>query len=68
MNTGHDLILQISSGMRLRTKRSKFRVAEQRTKELYDRFKHNQMTAQELLSGLSFFLLRMKNEIKFNLL
>ena len=42
--------------MRPRTKRSQSRIAEQRIKELYDRFNSNQITGQDLLRGLSFFL------------
>jgi hypothetical protein len=39
-----------------RTKRSKTRIVEQRTKELYDRFNNNKITVQTSLSRLSFFL------------
>jgi hypothetical protein len=39
----------MSSGTRPRSKRPMSRIAEQRTKELYDRFNNNQITAQELL-------------------
>ena len=42
--------------MRPRIKRLKFKITEQRTKELYDRFNNNQINAQELLRGLSFFV------------
>ncbi len=56
VNIVHDLILQISSGMSLPTKRTQTSIAEQRTKELYDRFNNNTITAQELLQGLSSFV------------
>ncbi|CAF2982191.1 unnamed protein product [Rotaria sp. Silwood2] len=56
VNTIHDIITQINVGMGPRTKRLKSRITEQRTKELYDRFNNNQITVQELLHGLSFFV------------
>jgi hypothetical protein len=43
-----------------RTKRSKFRLTEQRTKELYDRFNNNQIDVEELLRGLSLFVANAK--------
>jgi hypothetical protein len=46
--------------MRSHTKRFKSRVAEQRTKELHDRFNNNQMTTQELLYRLSFIVANKK--------
>jgi hypothetical protein len=55
-NIIHDLILQINSGMQPRSKRSQSKIAEQRIKELYDRFNNNKITAQDLLRGLSFFV------------
>ncbi|CAF1585215.1 unnamed protein product [Rotaria sordida] len=55
-----ELIIQINSGMGLRTKRIKFRIAEQRTKELYDRFNNNQIKVEELLRGLSLFVVDAK--------
>ncbi|CAF1362499.1 unnamed protein product [Rotaria sordida] len=54
INTIHDLILQIDTGMQPRSKRSRSKIAEQRMKELYDRFNNNKITAQDLLRGLSF--------------
>jgi len=60
VNTIHDLIIQINSGMGPRTKRSKVRLAEQRTKELYDRFNNNQIHVEELLRGLSLFVANAK--------
>ncbi len=45
VNTVPDLTLQISGEMRPHTKRSKSRIANQGTKELYDRFNNNQITA-----------------------
>ncbi|CAF1527819.1 unnamed protein product, partial [Rotaria sordida] len=60
VNTIHDLIIQINSGMGPRTKRIKFRIAEQRTKELYNRFNNNQIKVEELLRGLSLFVVDAK--------
>ncbi|CAF3352145.1 unnamed protein product [Rotaria sp. Silwood1] len=56
INTIHDLIVQINTGMKPRSKRSQSKIAEQRMKELYDRFNNNKITAQDLLRGLSFFV------------
>ncbi len=42
--------------MRPRTKRSKSRIAQQRMKELYDRFHNKRILVPELLRGLSFFV------------
>ncbi len=47
-----------------RTKRRQTRIAQDRTKELYDRFKNNTITVQQLLEELS-FLFQMINKIKF---
>jgi hypothetical protein len=38
------------------TKKKKSRIAGQRANELYNRFNNNQITAQELLNGLNFFI------------
>jgi hypothetical protein len=54
VNRVHELIRQINSGMEPRTKRPHFRLAEQRIKELYDRFNDNQITPQYLLRRLSY--------------
>ncbi len=64
MDTVHSLITQINSGMYPRTKRRQTRIAQDRTKELYDRFKNNTITVQQLLEELS-FLFQMINKIKF---
>ena len=60
VHTIHDLIQQINSGMPPRTKRSQTRIAEQRMKELYDRFNQNKITVQELLRSLSFYVANQK--------
>ncbi len=49
------MLHQINSRIGPRTKREKTRIAEQRTKEVYDRFNNNKITVQKLLCGLSFF-------------
>ncbi len=56
MDTVHSLITQINSGMCPRTKRLQTRIAQDRTKELYDRFNNNTITVQQLLEELSFFV------------
>ncbi len=56
MNTIHDFVRQINSGMQPRTKQSESRIAEQRINELYDRFNNNKITAQYFLRGLPFFV------------
>ena len=56
VSTVHDLITQVNTGMGPRTKRSKSRIAEQRIAELYNRFNDNEITPQDLLRGLSFFV------------
>ncbi|CAF1623485.1 unnamed protein product [Didymodactylos carnosus] len=60
VDTVHDIIIQINSGMRPRTKRPKSRIVEQRMKELYDRFHNNQITVHDLLRRLSFFVAHAK--------
>ena len=52
----HHLIFQINSGMKPPTKRHKSRIAEERMIELYKRFDHKQISPQELLKELSFFV------------
>ncbi|CAF2922927.1 unnamed protein product [Rotaria sp. Silwood2] len=54
VSTVRDLITQINCRMQPRTKRYESRVAEQRTRVLYDRSNSNQITAQDLLRGLSY--------------
>lgn len=56
VHTVHDLITQVNCGMQPREKRSQSKIAERRIKELYNRFDHNQITADELLQKLSFFV------------
>ena len=56
MQTVHSLISQINSGMKPRAKRPKSKIAEQRMKELYERFDNKQIDPQELLKELSFFV------------
>jgi len=56
VNRVHELIRQINSGMEPRTKGSQSRISEQQIKGLYDRFNSNQITGQDLLQGLSFFV------------
>ncbi|CAF2612933.1 unnamed protein product [Rotaria sp. Silwood2] len=56
----HNLIQQINSGMPPRTKRSQTRTAEQRMKELYNRFNQSKITVQDLLRGLSFYVANQK--------
>ena len=58
MNTVHDIIAQIHSGMEPRLKRPKTRLAERRIEELYRRFAADQISARELLRGLSLFVAR----------
>jgi hypothetical protein len=60
VNTIHDLIIQINIEMGPRTKRSKVRLGEQWTKELYDRFNNNQINVKELFRGLSLFITNAK--------
>lgn len=55
--TVHQLICQINSGMTLRTKRPKSKIADQRMKELYERFDKKHIDPQELLKQLSFLSL-----------
>jgi hypothetical protein len=56
VNRVHDLIIEINSGMCSRTKRFEVPIAEQGTKDLYDRFNNNQIKVKELLRGLSLFV------------
>ena len=42
--------------MQPRTKRCQSRIVEQRTKTLYDRFQNDQVTVQDLLRRLSYFV------------
>ncbi|CAF0881500.1 unnamed protein product [Adineta ricciae] len=58
--TTHDIIFQINSGMEPRIKRPKTRLAERRIEELYRRFEMDQITARELLRGLSLFVAHKK--------
>ena len=60
VNTVHDLIAQIHSGMEPRLKRPKTRLAERRIDELYRRFAADRISARELLRGLSFFVAHKK--------
>ena len=60
VDTVHDLIIQVKSGMQPRTKRSNSRIAENRMEELYNRFRNNRITVNELLHGLSFFVAHSK--------
>ncbi len=54
IDTIHDIITEINIGMGPHTKRLKFRITEQRTKQLYDQFNNNQILVQELLHRLTF--------------
>ncbi|CAF4668798.1 unnamed protein product [Rotaria sp. Silwood2] len=56
IQTVHHLIFQINCGMKPRTKRPKSKIADQRMKELYERFDKKQIDPQELLKELSFFV------------
>jgi len=56
VNIIHDLIIQISVGMPPRPKRTNTKTAEQRIKGLYHQFHDNQISAPDLLRGLSFFV------------
>ncbi len=56
INTIHDLIRQINRGTQPHTKQSQSTFAEQQIEELYDRFNNNNITAQDLLRGLSVLL------------
>ena len=55
----HGIISQVNSGMQPRTKRSKNRLAEQRMKELYDRFQ-KAISIHDLLRGLPFYVAHKK--------
>ena len=56
IQTVHDLISQINSGMRPREKKAQSKVVEQRVKELYQRFNDKKITVDNLLQGLSFYV------------
>jgi hypothetical protein len=62
VNTIHNLILGINSGMRPREKRPLSKTVEETIQELYDRFDKNNIAERELLRELS-FLLRVKNKL-----
>ena len=63
VDTVHDMIRQINSGMQPRTKRSKTRIAERRIDELYDRFRNGRITERDLLRGLSLFAAQKNKKI-----
>ena len=60
VDTIHDIIYQIHSGMLPRKKRAKTRIAGRLIDELYDRFEHNRITEHELLRELSLFVAHKK--------
>ena len=56
IDTVHALISQIEAGMQPRTKRSQSRLIESRIQQLYHRFENETITVNDLLRGLSYFV------------
>ena len=54
--TVHNLIFQINITMKPRAKRSKYKIVEQRMKELYERFDNKEIHPQQFFKQLSFFV------------
>jgi len=55
VQTVHDLIAQIDSGMRPREKKTQSKIIQGRIKELYDRFNNKKNQIESLLQEFSFF-------------
>ncbi len=60
VQTVHDLIAQIDSGMRPREKKTQPNIVEGRIKELYNRFNNKKIKVESLLQELSFFVVHQK--------
>jgi hypothetical protein len=64
VQTVHDLITQIDSGIRPREKKTQSKIVERRLKELYDRFNNKKITVESLLQELNFFVVHQKKIMK----
>jgi hypothetical protein len=56
VQTVHDLIAQINSGMRPREKKNQSKIVEGRIRELYSRFDNKKIAVESLLQELSFYV------------
>ena len=60
VDTIHDLIGQIHSGMQPTSKRKMTNIVQRRMEELYERFNNRTISIEELLRGLSLFVAHKK--------
>ena len=60
VDTIHDLISQIHSGMQPNSKRKMTNIVQRRMEELYERFNNRTISIEELLRGLSLFVAHKK--------